>query len=1254
MSGFVTAILPTLKITSSDTARPVVQKLRSQLASVTTLPVPHQIFCRQSKRWKRLPPKTSPTIELSVALDKPAYAELGLIPPELTKRRGAGFARARRGTADTGAQLTVMHESELMALGVKKHSIFPVAMAVNTVTKTFIDLIGGIFLKLSSFNPTTGKTTSTRQLCYVSTSVNGIYLSEDACQALQCIPEDFPCVGSYPENAAVIGACSNTGVKLDQAEECRCPTRELPPKTPPQLPCDPTEENLPALKEYILKRYASSAFNCCEHQPLPVMDTSPPLRLFVDKSASPIAALSPSKIPLHWVDAVKQGLDRDINLGVLEQVPINDPQQWCSHMVVTPKTDGTPRRTIDFSPINKHAPRQLHHTRSPYIIATSVPANTVKTVLDNWHGYHSVPIHPEDRPLTTFITPYGRYRYKTAPQGFISAGDGYTQRMDIITDGTENYDHCVDDSILWDGDIQTNFFRVCDFIEKCANAGCTFNPKKFQFAQSEVEFIGFKITKTGLQPTDAFLECIKSFPEPKNLTDVRAWFGTVNQVSYSFAVADQMEPFRRLLSSKLPFAWSAELSSAFQKSKMEILRQCALGVRKFQLNKPTALATDWSKTSVGCWLTQKFCQCKSSIPGCCKTGWQTVHVASKFNSPAVSNYHPIEGEAYAAAWALEKCRMFVLGNPHLTLAVDHKPLLAVLGPNQDLQDVINPRLMNFKLKSMAYRFQPVHVPGKKHVVPDTMSRRSDSPAYDYPRLPREPPTTNNVLPEYQATFGPPDWVASPSVDAFYPDPEELYTSKIVALVAGINNQEDDNVLTWEMLAQECSKCPDYKELHAYVVNNEKQTLPDKLKLYARVIKELTTLGPVVMLNNRVVIPSSLRHSVLRHLHSAHGGTQSMIARAMEDVYWPNYISDIEKVRAACHECIVNAPSNPKSFSNPTPDLPQFPFQVICSDFFSWRGKNYLIIVDKYSNWLSVLKLARDDSKHVIMALRQYFTTFGVAEKLCTDGAAVFTSYEMSQFCKVWGVQQRISSAYHAVSNKRAEVGVKSAKRMIRNNTGPNGSLETNEFSKALLAHRNCPDPSTKVSPAQIVFGRSIRDHIPRASYTPQFQWQQLAQKREDCFLRRHFRNSERLDSGAKKLVDLAEGDTVYVQDQTGPSPKKWNKSGVVVQCLPYDSFLIKLDGSNNVTKRNRQFLRRYTPFLTEEKSTKMSQQQPVPPGSQTPQPSLTPTQLAAYHMMDSPISTIIAAASLSATQDSQLASSAESSLEGASRTRSAE
>ena len=122
----------------------------------------------------------------------------------------------------------------------------------------------------------------------------------------------------------------------------------------------------------------------------------------------------------------------------------------------------------------------------------------------------------------------------------------------------------------------------------------------------------------------------------------------------------------------------------------------------------------------------------------------------------------------------------------------------------------------------------------------------------------------------------------------------------------------------------------------------------------------------------------------------------------------------------------------------------------------------MIIVDKYSNWLSILKLPKDDSKHLMEALRIYFSTFGVAEIICTDGASVYTSSEMSGFFRKWGVKQRISTAYNPQANKRAEVGVKAAKRIIRENVGHLGTLNTNKFHQALLAHRNAPDPTTKV------------------------------------------------------------------------------------------------------------------------------------------------------------------------------------------------
>ena len=111
----------------------------------------------------------------------------------------------------------------------------------------------------------------------------------------------------------------------------------------------------------------------------------------------------------------------------------------------------------------------------------------------------------------------------------------------------------MDDSIIYDDDIETNFYCTCQFLEQAARGGCTFNPRKFQFSEREVTFLGFLVTDTGIKPTPGFLDSIMSFPVPQNITDVRSWFGAINQISFSFAIAPVMVPFRHLLSNKVPF-----------------------------------------------------------------------------------------------------------------------------------------------------------------------------------------------------------------------------------------------------------------------------------------------------------------------------------------------------------------------------------------------------------------------------------------------------------------------------------------------------------------------------------------------------------------------------------------------------------------------------------------------------------------------------------------------------------------------------
>ena len=118
---------------------------------------------------------------------------------------------------------------------------------------------------------------------------------------------------------------------------------------------------------------------------------------------------------------------------------------------------------------------------------------------------------------------------------------------------------CVDDIFIYYDTIEKNFYQVCSFLEQGARGGCTFNPKKFQFGEREVNFLGFRVTDTGIKPTEEFTKSILLFSIPRSLTDIRSWLGAINQISYSFAITPVMAPFRYLLSSKVPFQWSKDL-----------------------------------------------------------------------------------------------------------------------------------------------------------------------------------------------------------------------------------------------------------------------------------------------------------------------------------------------------------------------------------------------------------------------------------------------------------------------------------------------------------------------------------------------------------------------------------------------------------------------------------------------------------------------------------------------------------------------
>ena len=130
----------------------------------------------------------------------------------------------------------------------------------------------------------------------------------------------------------------------------------------------------------------------------------------------------------------------------------------------------------------------------------------------------------------------------------------------------------------------------------------------------------FHITENEVKPLKKYINAIENFPKPSKISDIRAWFGLVNQVSHYNKLIEIMAPFRPLLRPKVQFYWDDSMEKAFLQSKTELIRAIENGVRIFDPKRLTCLNTDWSKTGIGYWLRQKYCNCESEKPNCCSEG----------------------------------------------------------------------------------------------------------------------------------------------------------------------------------------------------------------------------------------------------------------------------------------------------------------------------------------------------------------------------------------------------------------------------------------------------------------------------------------------------------------------------------------------------------------------------------------------------------------------------------------------------------
>ena len=742
---------------------------------------------------------------------------------------------------------------------------------------------------------------------------------------------------------------------------------------------------------------------------------------------------------------------------------------------------------------------------------------------------------------------------------------------------------------MWDDhdDLCKHWWRVIDFLALLGKNGIVLNILKFQFARKSVDFAGFNITENSVKPMQRYVDAVLKFPSPEKLTDVRSWFGLVNQVSHYNKFSTVMEPFKHLLSPKAKFQWTDELEQAFQKSQHDIVEAILRGVEIYDLQRYTCLRPDWSKTGIGFFLSQKHCDCSEITPSCCAHGWKITLAGSRFLRPAETRYAPVEGEALAIAWSLEQTRYFTQGCDKLIVVTDHKPLVKLFG-DRTLDEIANPRLFRLKQRSLMWRFTVLHEPGRDNLFSDATSRRRIQ--------------------------SPDDW------------PSDTTDMEEDLIEVSSNKISEFRAITWDTVKDATASDHNLQKLAHMITQGFPATKPltcsSTMEEFWRHRDNLHLIDKVIMMGDRIVIPKSLRPEVLQSLHAAHQGVTSMTERARCAVYWPGISKDIDSIRASCYQCNRIAPSQAK-LPPVMPHIPTTPFEAVACDFFYFKGRYFFVAADRLSGWTEQTQLQQSSSsnsgaKGLCTALRKLFATFGVPAEISSDGGPEFTAAETKAFFKRWGVRHRVSSSYLPSSNGRAELAVKSTKRLLMDNIDSNENLDTDKMVRALLTKRNTPDPGCQLAPSEVLFGHKIRDSLPfirkdiSIFENPQIsnRWKKAWESKEDALRSRYVKSLETLREHCRPLSPLKPSDQVLIQNQTGQHPTRWDRSGVVVSAGDYDQYHVKVAGTGRVTLRNRRFLKKYQPHSLHGVPTSSVGHAYNQPDVSSPEPSkLPPTSL---------------------------------------------
>jgi transposase InsO family protein len=764
-------------------------------------------------------------------------------------------------------------------------------------------------------------------------------------------------------------------------------------------------------------------------------------------------------IPPQDLQKVRDHIQGLLDKGVVQ----HSHSPYAAPIVVVKKKDGSIRLCVDYRKLNEKTVKDAYPLPRIQESFDALSGARYFSTLDLASGYHQISVAPEDQHKTAFVTPFGHYEFTRMPFGLTGAPATFQRLMNgVMSDFLFNFLLVyLDDLLIYSKSFEEHLLHLDRVLAKISRVGMKLNLEKCQLLRKTVDYLGHTISAEGVSCQTDKTEAVRNWPVPKTTKELRSFLGFASYyrrfVKGFSKIAGVLHHLANMQQSKrkpldLAKHWKDVHQQAFDSLKDALTSNKVLAFADF--SKPFILETDASFEGLGAILSQR--QPDGSV--------RVVAYASRRLRPTEkneANYSSFKLEMLALKWAVtEQFRSYLLGS-QFEVFTDNNPLAhfqtSKLGA---LEQRWAAQLASF---NFTIRYKPGHLNRA-----DALSRLPS--LSDLPQSSTAVPACLCEVQEVacQKQMLDPQNNPKPAPDPGFPTITPLSPQDLAQL------QRQDQTIGKVMTAwPRKPKTVGNKQL-ATLCRQHKRLIQKDGVLYRQVMDP--TLGQV----QQLVLPSTLVPDVLKELHdkTGHQGLERTLKLLRERVYWPGMTADSEAYIKRCERCVLN--KQPAATVNTGHVIANRPLEILAIDFTKLEmatdgREDVLVMTDVFTKFTVAVPTRNQQASTVVEVLvREWFTKYGVPERIHSDRGRDFESALVAELCSLYGIIKTRTTAYHPEGNGQCERYNRSLHDLLRTLEVEKKTRWPLYLPEVVQAYNVTPHSTTGFSPYYLLFGREPR------------------------------------------------------------------------------------------------------------------------------------------------------------------------------------